>query len=136
MTLSIANINSPVDQLYPAFETGFVTSIVQAQTITATANSGILQLPYMCVGGKVRLVVNVTAISGTTPTLTVAYQESVDGVTLNPTAAFTSAALSATGVTWVAAATGPVFNTGEFTFTVGGTTPSVTFSAWLVGWNR
>lgn len=137
MTLSLVNTSAPVDQLYPAFETGFVYTLLTGQTLTATANSGILTLPYMCVGGKVRLVVDITAITGTSPTLTVAYNESIDGVTLNPTAALTTAALNATGVTWVAAATEPVYNQGEFSFTVGGTgSPSVTFSVWLAAWNR
>ena len=135
MTLAIGS-PMPVDQLYPSFETGYLLPIVTAQTLTATAQSAFVTLPYITVTGKARLIVDITAISGTSASLTVAFNESPDGATVNPTAVLTTAALTATGEVWVAAPTGPVFNEGQFSFTVAGTTPSVTFSAWLAVWNR
>jgi hypothetical protein len=136
MTLAIGS-PLPVDQLYPAFESGYMLPIVSAQTLTATAQSAFVNLPYIGVGAKARLIVNLTAISGSgTPSLTVAYNESPDGVSLNPSAVLTTAALTAVGEVWAAAVAGPIFNQGQFSFTVAGTTPSVTFSAWLAVWMR
>jgi len=136
MAVPLLNSPSHVDGLYTAYGTGFGLQLVNAYTITATDNTGIFSFPYVSALGKIRLIVSVTAISGASASLTVAYQESVDGVTLNPTPALTTSALTATGETWVAAATGPIYNTGELVCTVAGTTPSVTFSAWLAVWNK
>lgn len=136
--MAVTLLNSPthVDGLYTAYETGFGLQLVSAYTITATDSTGIFSFPYVSLTGKARLIVDITAVSGASASLTVAYQESVDGVSLNPTPALTTSALTATGVTWVASASGPIFNTGQLTCTVAGTTPSVTFSAWLAVWNK
>lgn len=137
MPATLTNSSVPVDTLYPAFETGFLTTLVSGITLTATASTSIFQLPYICVGAKARLIVNVSAITGgTSPSVTVAYNESIDGVTINPTAALTTAALSATGEVWVAAASGPIFNQGQLTFTIAGAPTGITLSAWLAVWNR
>ena len=73
--------------------------------------------------GVARLTLNITAASGTSPTLNVTVQTSHDGVTWRSAGSFTQA----TGVS-VQRAT---FNIDRFvraTWTVGGTTPSFTFS--------
>lgn len=73
--------------------------------------------------GVARLFLNVTAASGTTPTLNVTIQTSNDGTTWRSAGTFTQA----TGVTSQRA----TFNIDRFvraTWTIGGTTPSFNFS--------
>jgi hypothetical protein len=131
-------VPAPVDSQYPAFQTGYIIPLISAATITASNTTNAFTLPYISVNAKSKLIVNVTAVSGTsTPGVTVNYFESPDGGTsYNATAALTSGALTATGEVWSSAAAGPIFNVGQLGFTVTGTTPSITFSVWLAVWNR
>lgn len=67
----------------------------------------------------------VTAASGTTPSLTVKVQDSIDGTNWNDIATFTAA----TGVTAeVKRVAAPIGNTIRAVSTITGTTPSFTFS--------
>lgn len=128
-----------VDNGYFNFETGYVTELVAAQTIASatTTTTAVFTVPYITVASKAKLILNISALTGTaTPGLAVSYFESADGTTFNSTAALTIASQTATGTYWSAAATNPVFNQGQLSFTVVGTTPSVTFSVWLAVWNK
>lgn len=139
MAVTLASATAPVDANLGSYLDGWVQTLVNAQPITVTDTTAFFTLPYMTVGGKVKLVVNISALSGgSSPTLTVGYFESVDGgASYNGTAALTTTALNATGVTYTAAASGPVLNTGRLSFTIGGTgSPTFTTSVYLIAWNR
>jgi hypothetical protein len=73
--------------------------------------------------GTARLLLAVTAASGTTPTLDVVIQTSHDGTTWRTAHTFTQA--TATGTQ---RASFPVDRFVRATWTVGGTTPSFTFA--------
>lgn len=78
---------------------------------------------------QVRLVLDVTAVAGTTPSMVVVIEESHDGVNYNPTAVDTFPAVTAAGRTYRTIPTGTLF--GQFfraRWTITGTTPSFTFS--------
>lgn len=102
-----------------------------AQTLTATAYSATYDLSQF---REALLLVNVTAISGTSPTFDVNYQISPDGgVTWYPMYTTTSqTAVGKTGKTLCAAQSASLGNLVRLEFVVGGTTPSVTFDAYLV----
>lgn len=140
MTTTITPVNSSLDPGgQAAYPDGFLLTLLSAAAITATDNTNYFQLPYMTATGKVKLVVNISALAGgSSPTLTLGFYESVDaGASYNPTAALTTSALNATGVVYTAVASGPIYPAGRLAWTVGGTgTPTFTVSAYLVGWNR
>lgn len=122
-----------------AFPDGYLETLVSAQPITVTDTTAFFALPYLTASGKVKLVVNISALSGgSSPTLTVNFYESVDGgATYNSAAALTSGSLNAVGVTFSSAASGPVYPQGRLGFTIGGTgTPTFTTSVYLAAWNR
>lgn len=137
MAVASAVLSTPVDANSINFQDGFNATIVSAAAITVTDSTAVFQLPFMNANGKVKLVVEISALSGgTSPTLTVTYQETVDGTNFNA-AALTSGSLNATGNTWSAVASGPVFNQGKLVFTVGGTgSPTFTVSVSMVAWNK
>ena len=109
-------------------ETTFVTSAAY----TVTGNSG----TFSDLGGYAAgmIVINVTAVSGTSPTLTVNFQtcSSTPGQQTAPAQAncathTSSSSITATGVYFIK----PVANFARWntvTYTIGGTTPSFTFS--------
>lgn len=66
----------------------------------------------------------VTAASGTSPTLDLRLESSVDGTNYYTVAAFSQK----TGISTDARIFGPVGTTARWAWTVGGTTPSFTFS--------
>ncbi len=92
-----------------------------AAAVTATANGSSVLLGDR---GTLRLLLNVTAASGTTPTLDVAIQTSFDGSTWRAVAAF---AQKTTTGTERKSFTG-IDRYVRATYTVGGTTPSFTFT--------
>lgn len=74
--------------------------------------------------------IDITAISGTSPTLTVFYESSLDGGSTWNTRAST-AALSAVGITTLALPDN-IGITSRILLEVGGTSPSITLTAWVV----
>lgn len=74
--------------------------------------------------------IRVTAVAGTTPTLDVDLEDTFDGTNWNKVADINSAAITAAGVTVVRLnlANTPTTNRLRLNYTVGGTTPSFTFS--------
>ena len=82
---------------------------------------------------NVILQLAVTAASGTTPSMIVKVQDSIDGLNWNDIATFTAA----TGVTAQALrVAGPIGNTVRAISTITGTTPSFTFSVVAQGEGR
>jgi hypothetical protein len=136
MTVANALSTGAIDVNPETYPDGFASTLVAAQVVTATDTTADLVLPYMSPVGKQKIVVVVSAASGTSPTLTVDYLETLDGVNYNGTAALTSGSITTTGVTWSAVASGPVWQHGRLRFTVGGTTPSFTVSVYVVSFNR
>lgn len=104
------------------------STVINAQVITATGQSGTLGAD----GSNLDLAVNVSAVSGTTPSLTVSLQWSMDGVnwdTPSPADAFT--AITAVGnVVERFAVKAPSY---RITWVVSGTTPSFTVTA--IAWD-
>lgn len=137
MAVPLTLANTPDTANIGAFSDGYVQTLISAATTTATDTTAVLTLPYLSVNAKAKLVVVVTALSGTSPTIQADYFESADGTNFNGTAAVTSGSISATGTTWGAVNSGPVFNQGRIKITIGGTgSPSATYSVYLVAWNR
>lgn len=92
-----------------------------ARTVTGTADIGATPSEYT----EAVVYIDVTAVTGTTPTMTTTYQSSPDGVTYFDHTA--GAAITVAGRQRI-----PVPNTigrfGRLSFAIGGTTPSFTFS--------
>ncbi|MFF1348506.1 hypothetical protein ACFVZJ_21425 [Streptomyces sp. NPDC058322] len=104
-----------------------VTALASAAR-TTSSNSGVL--PGFGDWSRMRAQLTVSAVSGTTPTLDVVLEDSLDGTNWNVIGSFTQA---------TAAAVQAIDITGLFTdrlrvrWTVGGTTPSFTFAVVLYG---
>lgn len=83
---------------------------------------------------RLLLQINVTAVSGTTPTLTLTLEDTLDNVNWRP-AVVSSASITATGTYWVPLQAGVNFaDRIRFKWTIGGTTPSFTFSVICASW--
>lgn len=101
-------------------------TLIPSTVITANTNSAALTLSNLT--PTIVAYLNVTAVSGTSPTLTVAFQDSPDGVNWYniPSGAFS--AVTAVGTSRLALPAGPVGPNFRASVTVGGTTPSFTTS--------
>lgn len=131
-------VTTSVDNGYFNYETGYLTQLVAAQSVITTGTTAVFSVPYIAVGGKARLILNISGLTGgTSPSLAVTYNESADGgTTYNSTAAISIAAQTANGTYYSTAATGPVFNTGQLQFTVTGAPSALVASVYLAVWNR
>ena len=105
---------------------------VPASTVTLlasaarTATASAAAVPGFAAANNLVLQLNVTAASGTLPTLDVVVQDTVDGTNYATIATFTQA----TGVTReVIRLATPFTDTLRVVYTIGGTLPSFTFSA-------
>lgn len=102
---------------------GTTDEVVPSAARTASGDSGVLS--GWGAASKLRAQLNVTAASGTSPTLDVVLEDTLDGANFNTIATFTQR---------VAAGRQVVDVTGLFTenlrvrWTIGGTTPSFTFA--------
>ncbi len=98
-----------------------------ALTLTAQGAGTVTSGPITSAGkaGHVLLMVHVSAITGTTPTLNVSLEQSADGAS-GWTALAGSAAAQLTAVGNAVAYAYPTANYVRVTATVGGTTPAVT----------
>lgn len=94
-----------------------------ARTATGTADIGDAVASF----DTVDVFIDVTAVSGTSPTMTVTYQSSVDGGT-TWFDGVASTAITATG-RQVLSITSKVGSRARLSYVIGGTTPSFTFSA-------
>ncbi|CAB4217194.1 hypothetical protein UFOVP1502_15 [uncultured Caudovirales phage] len=92
-----------------------------ARTTTASATA----IPGFAAAAKLVMQLDVTVASGTTPTLDVVVQDTVDGTNYNTIATFTQA----TGVTReVIRLTTAFTDSLRVSYTIGGVTPSFTFA--------
>ena len=92
-----------------------------ARTVTASAAG----IPGFAAANKLVIQLNVTAASGTTPTLDVVVQDTVDGTNYGTIATFTQATGTTKEVIRLAT---PFTDTLRVVYTIGGVTPSFTFS--------
>lgn len=106
--------------------------IPAATVVTASANYPVKRGQFT----SFVAFLNVTAESGTTPTLAVKFQDSPDGVTWNdiPSAAFTGVTTSNSSQRLAVSA--PFADKIQAVVTVGGTTPSYTMQLDVVGCNH
>lgn len=116
---------------------GFASSHDTLLASAARTTSG--QSPEVFARGPVTglvIEVNVSALSGTSPSLTLDLEDTFDGSTWNKVADVDSAAITATGVTVkrVDLRGTPCTERLRVNYTIAGTSPSVTFSvkAYLV----
>jgi hypothetical protein len=97
-------------------------TIVASAVFTASGDSGALH--GWGDAKTLRLQLNVTAVAGTSPTLDVVVEDTLDGVNYNIIATFAQKTVAAREVLNV---TTPFTNTIRVRWTIGGTTPSFTF---------
>lgn len=120
-----------VDSIYPD---GF--SMVVCSGITTTLNtdiSAVFTLPYLSLTSKARVLVQCTAFTGTSVTLS--YCESPDGVNFLAASTLVSPAVNATGFfAGSVVSTSGLLSQGHFTFT--GTFTTATLTATIVGFER
>lgn len=109
--------------------TVFTALASAAYTASGTADLGALPGD----SDELTIYLNVTAVSGTTPSMTVTYQSSPDGVTYYDHTA--GAAITAAGVQMIKIPTNSG-TYGRISYAISGTTPSFTFSAVVEGKNR
>lgn len=103
---------------------GTAENPVASAAVTASGNSG--ALTGYGAATSLRAQLNVTAASGTTPTLDVVIEDSVDGgATWNTVGTFTQKTASSREVVNV---TNPFGDQLRVRWTVGGTTPNFTFA--------
>ena len=101
---------------------GHVHTDQSAVTITSTTTgTGVLVEPW----SEIVAIVDVTAASGTNPTLDIAIQTSADNTTYATLASFTQITGTTTAIKTVAA---PIGKYVRFRYTVAGTSPSFTFT--------
>lgn len=102
---------------------GQVDTLVPSAARTAAGNTGALGAGWGAVS-TIRAQLNVTAASGTTPSLTVLLEDSLDGTTWNTIGTFSAKTAAGREVINV---TAPFTDTVRVSWTVTGTTPSFTF---------
>ena len=117
----------PLSDTYKSGAEGAFNTPVASAARTTTGSAGSNSW-YAPITGIV-IQANVTAVSGTTPTLTLTLQDSVDGGSTWNTHTTVLNAVAATGVTVarVNMVATPIAEMYRFAWTIGGTTPSFTF---------
>lgn len=109
-----------------------ITSIRKAAAgaLTATANTNKVNAGGY---GTAKAFLNITAVSGTTPTLVVKFQDSFDGTNWVDVASGAFSSQNATGInSLVLSNVGPYLRAVQ---TVGGSSPSFTFDLYIAGVN-
>lgn len=106
-------------------QTGQREQVVSSAPRTTSGDSGALYGYGAVYQGVVQ--VNVTAVTGTTPSLTVSVEDTCDGVNWSEVAA--SSAITATGTTSLRISA-PFSDTLRIVWDISGTTPSFTFDVW------
>jgi hypothetical protein len=108
-----------------------MAKIIESLARTTTGNSGNIQ----AYGGElIRAQLNVTAASGTAPTLNVLVEDTIDGVNYNTIGTFAQKTAAGREVINI---TTPFSETLRVSWTIAGTTPSFTFSVdWHVSTRR
>lgn len=101
--------------------------VVASAARTTSGNSG--DLPHYGPAETLRAQLNVTAASGTTPTLDVVIEDTLDGTNYNTIGTFAQKTAAGREVINI---TTPFSDTTRVKWTVGGTSPSFTFSVRIV----
>lgn len=101
-----------------------IATLVPSGARTSSADSGPL-LGFGTEVGALRLELAVTAVSGTTPSMTVVVEDTLDGVNWNTLGTFTAVTAAGEQVLNVAQ---PFADQLRVRWTITGTTPSFTFS--------
>ncbi len=108
-----------------------MAKIIETLARTTNGNSGDLRTSN---GESVRAQLNVTAASGTTPTLNVLIEDTLDGINYNTIGTFAQKTSSGREVINI---TVPFSETLRVSWTIAGTTPSFTFSVdWYISTRR
>lgn len=97
---------------------------------TRTANGNGSTQAGLAQTARLRVQLNVTAASGTTPTLDVVIEDSLDGTNWNTIGTFTQKVTTGRQVIDI---TTPFADTVRARWTIGGTTPSFTFAVDAIG---
>lgn len=105
-----------------------VDELLASAARTASGTSTRVQVNGPVTGAVVEI--DVTEVAGTSPTLSIDLQDSLDGTNFNKVATLNAANITATGrvVYRLDARAVPIANTVRLAFTLGGTAPSFTFS--------
>jgi hypothetical protein len=108
-----------------------MAKVIESSARTTNGNSGDMR----AIGGEsVRCQLNVTAASGTTPTLNVLIEDTLDGINFNTLAAFTQKTAAGREIINV---TTPFSENLRVSWAIAGTNPSFTFSVdWHVSTRR
>lgn len=95
---------------------------------TATGTSTPVDLDGPITGAVIEI--STTAVSGTTPTLTIDLQDTLDGTNFNKVVTLTASNITASGrvVYRLDARANPIAGRVRLAYTIAGTTPSFTFS--------
>lgn len=110
------------------------TTVVTALASAARTATGTVDLgAFPSDGDELNVYLNVTAASGTSPSMTVMYQCSPDGVTYYDHTAGAAITAATSQLIKVATNTGTY---GRISYAISGTTPSFTFSAVVENKNR
>lgn len=106
-----------------------MSRLIRASVLPSAARTanGSQELPIANDHGNVAVLISVTAVTGTSPTLTCVVEDSADGTTWFPVK--TASAITAVGTyrIVVGPADGPTQPRLRLRWTVGGTTPNFTF---------
>lgn len=102
---------------------GVVETVVTSAARTTSADSGLRE--FYGAASIIRAQLNVTAVSGVAPTLDVVIEDTLDGTNWNVIGSFTQRTAAGRQVIDV---TTPFVETVRYRWTIGGTTPSFTFS--------
>lgn len=105
-------------------------TIVASGARTASGNSGLLDISSTFRKEQVRVQLNVTAASGTSPTLDVRFEDSLDGTNWNSVDAFPQKTAVSREVRDITTPFGPYVRVA---WDIGGTTPSFTFDVVMAG---
>lgn len=108
-----------------------MSRLIRASVLPSAARntSGSQELPIANDHGNVAVLLSVTAVTGTSPTLTCIVEDSADGTTWFPVK--TASAITAVGsyrIVVVGPADGPTQPRLRLRWTTGGTSPNFTFS--------
>jgi hypothetical protein len=109
-----------------------MAKIIESSARTTNGNSGDLLRVYG--GESVRAQLNVTGASGTSPTLNVLIEDTLDGTNYNTIGSFTQKTSAAREIINI---TAPFAETLRVSWTIAGTNPSFTFSIdWHISTRR
>lgn len=103
--------------------------LVPSAAVTASGTAGVSS--GFADRTKLRAQLNVTAVSGTAPTLDVVLEDTLDGVNWNPLLTFTQVTAAGRQVMNLPGNTGVFADQIRVRYTVGGATPSFTFDVRL-----